>query len=184
MSRSPEPAAPRTERALADRFAHTGDERAFRELYRLHTPRLYRIARRLLGRDAGLDDVVQETWIRAARGLAGFRWESRLGTWLAGIVINLCRETLRERRHERPAELETQPDRQFSEGERIDLERAVDGLADGYREVLVLHDVYGYTHEQIGELLGVEVGTSKSQLFRARRAVRERLQGNGTGGGA
>jgi RNA polymerase sigma-70 factor (ECF subfamily) len=171
------PNAPAVERALAERFAGSRDERAFRELYRLHTPRIYRIASRLLGDPSGAEDVVQETWIRAAQGLPGFRWEARLSTWLAGIAINRCRETLRERRRGVSPGSETSLGRGPSEGEKIDLERAVNALPNGYREVLVLHDVHGYTHEQIAALLGIEVGTSKSQLSRARRTVRETLRG-------
>lgn len=166
-----------TERALAERFARSGDEQAFRELYRLHSPRLHRMARRLLGDAESADDVVQDTWIRAAQGLTAFRWESRLSTWLLGIAINRCRETLRQRRRQALPEAEESPAGRGLESERIDLERAVNALAAGYREVLVLHDVYGYTHEQIAALLEIEVGTSKSQLSRARRTVRERLQG-------
>jgi RNA polymerase sigma-70 factor (ECF subfamily) len=134
------------------------------------------MARRLVGDAESADDVVQDTWIRAALGLAAFRWESRLSTWLAGIAINRCREVLRQRRRDLLPESEESPAGRGLEGERIDLERAVNALAAGYREVLVLHDVYGYTHEQIAALLEIEVGTSKSQLSRARRTVRERLQ--------
>lgn len=171
------PALVSAERALVERFVLSRDERAFRDLYRLHTPRLHRMARRLMGDTGSADDVIQDTWIRAAEGLAAFRWESRLSTWLAGIAVNRCREILRQRRRDSRPQSEATPARGGLEGARIDLQRAVNELAEGYREVLVLHDVYGYTHEQIAAFLGIEVGTSKSQLSRARRAIRERLQG-------
>jgi RNA polymerase sigma-70 factor (ECF subfamily) len=167
------------ERSLAERFCRERDEEAFRALYRLHTPALYRLARRLLCDASAAEDAVQETWLRAAQALPGFRWESRLSTWLGGIAINACREARRERpaRAEVAPEPATRPPRE----ERLDLQRALAGVAEGYREVLVLHDVLGHTHEEIGGLLGIEIGTSKSQLSRARRAVRERLSGRPEG---
>lgn len=164
------------ERDLADRFCRAGDEAAFRALYQAHTPRLYRVARRLLGAgDAATEDVIQESWIAAARSLASFRWESSLATWLTGIVINRCRQSRRQR--ERTTPLESAFDHGAAEGGelRLDLERALMELPPGYREVLMLHDVEGFTHEEIGRILGIEAGTSKSQLSHARRTLKARL---------
>jgi RNA polymerase sigma-70 factor, ECF subfamily len=149
-------------------------------LYRAHTPSLFRLALRILGRSGqDSEEVVQNTWVRAVQGLGSFRWESSLRTWLAGIAVNACREIIRERTRERamtetaliaePAVPAPAP------GAKIDLERILAGLPDGYREILVLHDVEGYTHEEIARLLQIEPGTSKSQLSRARRALRARL---------
>jgi RNA polymerase sigma-70 factor (ECF subfamily) len=165
---------PADDRALAEAFLH-GDEPAFRELYRRHTPRVYALVRRLLGRrQQDADDAVQETWLRAARGLAGFRWDAAFGTWLVGIAVNVSREGRR-----RPAAdslaVDFAPAVPPPDGGGIDLERAVLTLPDGYRHVLVLHDVWGMTHEEVGRALGIDPGTSKSQLSRARRALRERL---------
>src|SRR5258705_6041567 len=121
------------------------------------------------------------TWVLAVQSLAGFRWESSLRTWLAGIALNTCREIRRRRARERGptgsgmnAAVGSVPGQ---DGATLDLERAVASLPDGYREVLVLHDVEGYTHEEIAALLGVDRGTSKSQLSRARRELRARLSG-------
>jgi RNA polymerase sigma-70 factor (ECF subfamily) len=178
MTRTPLPSA--DDRSLADAVAGTGDERAFRELYRRHTPALYQLVLRMLGGvSADAEDVVQETWIRAVRQLTKFRWESSLRTWLTAIGLNLARETLRKRARSRTEEIDEHPGiaaRPVRDAERIDLERAIERLPNGYRAVLVLHDVEGFTHEEISRQLQIAVGTSKSQLFDARRAVRSLLQ--------
>ncbi|NOT32706.1 MAG: sigma-70 family RNA polymerase sigma factor [Candidatus Eisenbacteria bacterium] len=171
--------SPADDRALAEALQVRGDERAFRELYRRHTPALYQLTLRVLGgSDADAQDVIQETWIRATTKLDGFRWESSLRTWLTGIALNLSREVLR-RRARRPTvewsevhEPAIAPPRL---GDRMDLERAIATLPPGSRTVLVLHDIEGFTHEEIANRLGVSIGTSKSQLFAARRALRVRL---------
>jgi RNA polymerase sigma-70 factor, ECF subfamily len=158
---------------LLDRLRR-GDESSFRELYRLHTPRLFAIALRLLSRRADAEDAVQETWLRAVRGLAGFRGESSFQTWLTGIGVRCALELLRKRGpadHGSPeASVESSPHL------ALDLGRAIAALPDGYRTVLLLHDVEGRTHEEIALLLDLEPGTSKSQLFHARRALRARLR--------
>ena len=178
MTRTPLSSA--DDRSLADAVAGTGDERAFRELYRRHAPALYQLVLRMLGGEtADAEDVVQETWIRAVRQLSKFRWESSLRTWLSAIGLNLAREILRKRGRARAEEFDERlglAARPVRDGERIDLERAIARLPNGYRTVLVLHDVEGYTHEEISRQLQIAVGTSKSQLFDARRAVRSLLQ--------
>lgn len=158
---------------LLDRLRR-GDEAAFRELYRLYTPRLFAVAMRLLSRRADAEDATQEAWLRAVRGLSGFRRESSFATWLTGIGIRCALEILRKRYPAvvDPQERSADPTPHLA----VDLERAIADLPDGYRTVLVLHDIEGCTHEEIGALLEIEPGTSKSQLFHARRAVRHRLQ--------
>jgi RNA polymerase sigma-70 factor (ECF subfamily) len=175
----PTPIAPGDDRMLAEAVLRRGDESAFRELYRRHTPALYQLALRMLaGSDADAQDVIQETWIRATTRLGGFRWESSFRTWLIGIGLNRVRELLR-RRGRRPMveldELNAPVARPTQDGDRVDLERAIAMLPDGSRAVLVLHDIEGFTHEEIGRRLGIATGTSKSQLFQARRALRARL---------
>lgn len=165
------------EREEVASFLARADEASFRLLYRRHTPLLYALALRLArGAPAEAEDVVQETWIRAIAGLHGFRRESSFSTWLCGIAIRCARELARRR----PENAGDQPDaftsRAASSEEQLDLERAVASLPSGYREILLLHDVHGYTHEEIASLLSIEPGTSKSQLSRARRAARQRLQ--------
>lgn len=178
------PLATADERALCQAVVEAGDERAFRELYRRHTPALHQLVLRMLGgSQPDAEDAVQETWIRAVRKLGGFRWESALRTWLCSIALNQAREILRRRGRapvsELPEGLEL-PARPARDGERIDLERAIARLPDGYRSVLVLHDIEGFTHEEIAAALGVSPGTAKSQLARGRRALREAVDAPST----
>jgi RNA polymerase sigma-70 factor (ECF subfamily) len=167
------------DRQLAAAVLDDGDEAAFRELYRRHTPRLLALVQRLLGRGTGeAEDVVQETWIRACEGLGRFRWESRFSTWLSGIGLNAARERQGKNGRTAATRLEALPDPSVpaSSGEdRLDLERSIRLLPDGYRVVLLLHDVEGMKHGEIARRLGISTGTSKSQLFNARRMLRSML---------
>lgn len=169
---------PVSDRRLVEDYMRRRDEAAFLTLYRRHTPAMLGLAARLsAGRLRDAEEIVQEAWARAAASLASFRWDSSLRTWLSGIVVNGWRESARARERDVPMEEEPQTGgAQGSPADRIDLERAVARLADGFRAVLVLHDVEGFTHEEIGRLLGVETGTSKSQLARARQALRRDLE--------
>ena len=170
--------APATDQALAEALLQRGDERAFRDLYARHTPRLFQLVLRVVGgAEHDAEDVVQETWIRATEKLGSFRWEAAFGTWLTGIGLNVARGLLRKRG--RWVEMDDAPEPWRpppNDGDRIDLERAIALLPAGYRTVLVLHDVEGYRHEEIGEMLGIAPGTSKSQLFNARRSLRQALE--------
>jgi RNA polymerase sigma-70 factor (ECF subfamily) len=153
------------------------DEVAFQSLYRRHAPALYAFALRLMGGNASeADDVMQDAWLRAVRSLGAFGWRSSLRTWLSTIVLNCCRERWRERVSDEPP-AEDIPALAGDLHLSVDLEAAVAALPPGYRAVLVLHDIEGYTHDEIGDRLGIEAGTSKSQLFHARRAVRAFLGG-------
>ena len=169
----------RSDRELVEAVVTQGDETAFRELYHRHTPRLYQLVLRLVGSEQDAEDVVQEAWIRATEAAANFRWESGFGTWLTGIAINRFKELLRKRNRwpmlalEHTDEPHARPD---PVGERVDLETALGQLPLGYRTVLVLHDMEGYRHEEIAAQLGIAPGTSKSQLFHARRYVRALLE--------
>ena len=170
-----------SDRELADLVIHQGDEDAFRALYRRYTPAVYQFVLRLVGgNEQEAEDVVQETWMRAARGLEGFRWQSALKSWLMGIALNRVRELARRKKRsfvEVEAGWEI-PAAASDPGERIDLNRALELLPPGFRTVLVLHDVEGFTHQEIGSRLGITDGTSKSQLHGARKAMR-RLLGAG-----
>jgi len=166
--------------ALVSRFLRRSDERAFDALYRRHTPRVFGLALRLVGGDEPeARDLVQDTWVRAIGGLKSFRWESRLSSWLCGICANSWRERVR-RFHpeitigELPQSTPPGPERALPE-EPIDVKRALVRLAPGFRAVLVLYSVYGYSHAEIADLLRISEGTSKSQLHRARRALRAAL---------
>ncbi len=167
-----------SDRALAEQVL-AGDELAFRQLYRRHSPRLFLFILRLMnGQEAEAEDVVQETWLKATERLTTFRWEASFGSWLTAIGLNVAREQLRRRGRRREDVVEgfDAPAPEIpARFELMDLERAIRDLPDGYRTVLVLHDVEGYRHEEIAGQLGISVGTSKSQLFHARRRVRTAL---------
>ncbi len=165
------------DRALVASVIDRGDERAFRALYQRHTPALYRTARRLGDNStAGADDLVHDTWLRAADRWSAFEWRSSLRTWLTGILVNVIREHRRTdlARREDPLEEETAAELPPID-ERLDLEAAIASLPPGFRAVLVLHDIEGHPHEDVARILGIAVGTSKSQLLRARRRLRHWL---------
>jgi RNA polymerase sigma factor (sigma-70 family) len=171
-----------TDRILAARLVRHRDEAAFRALYRTHTPRLYALLLRLLGgRTADAEDAVQETWIRVVAGVGRFRWEAALSTWILRIGVNVAHEVLRKT----GPIVATAPDPPASNDPdgalALDLERALTRLPPRERTVVVLHDVEGWTHEEIGRELGIAPGTSKSHLFAARRALRARLAPPGGG---
>jgi RNA polymerase sigma factor (sigma-70 family) len=168
----------RSDADLVERVVSGGDEAAFRELYRRHSPILFRLALRLLGAsDPDAADVLQEAWCRAFGTLRCFSGQSSLRTWLAGVVVNCSREHIRARARSRsvPSAGLASPTANPSRETEMDVRRALDALPDGFREVLVLHDVGGYTHDEIARILDIAPGTSKSQLSRGRRALRNEL---------
>jgi RNA polymerase sigma-70 factor (ECF subfamily) len=134
-------------------------------------------AMRLSANDVNVaEDLIQEMWIRAIQRIETFRWNSSLLTWLTGILVNLNRERFREKVHEKLSEeFSATLTHKDSGVEVIDLENAIASLPVGYREILILHDVEGYKHREIAEMLNIDEGTSKSQLFNARRAMRKYL---------
>lgn len=169
---------PPSDKMLVDRVIAKRDEEAFRTLYRRHTPYLFQLVSRLQARsEAEAEDIVQETWIRAGDAFVRFRWDSTLRTWLSSIALNLTRDWLR--RNGKREAVEFRPEARAvpptAIPERVDLERAIASLPDGYRAVLVLHDIEGFTHVEIGERLGIEPVSSRTQLCRARGALRSAL---------
>lgn len=171
-----------TDAGLVAQVLRDGDEGAFRTLYRRYTPGLLQFVLRLLVSDQReAEDVVQDTWIRAVERFASFRWEASFRTWLFGIGLNRVREVRRKAglsQGEASQEIHPvlPPPRLV---ERIDLEDAIRQLPEGYREVLLLHDVEGFTHEEIAGQIGITSGTSKSQLHFARQALQRLLTGQG-----
>ena len=138
--------------------------------------------RRIAGEDDLAHDYAQETWIRALRALPSFRGEARFSTWLHRIAVNTALQAVRKAKTTRMREVPL-PE-VVAVGPRVGdvlleqkLEQALDKLPEGMRKVLILHDVEGYTHEEIGTALGVTSGTSKSQLFKARAKMRRMLRG-------
>jgi RNA polymerase sigma-70 factor (ECF subfamily) len=169
------------------RLAQEGDAAAMRELYRRYSPRVFAVVRRLAADDALAEDWSQEAWVRAFRALPRFRGEARFSTWLHRIAVNsaLHGRRWRERRVSNEVPLPVAPE-QASHGSpdspvlRLSIQKALDRLPEGMRRVVVLHDVEGYTHEEIGAELGISPGTSKSQLFKARAKLRTMLRPGGT----
>lgn len=159
--------------------AARGEAWAVRDIYDRHADRVWAVVRRLAGDDATAEDWAQDAWVKVFHALPSFRGEARLSTWIHRIAVNVALDG-RRRLSVRPiGDAEPLPERGLGrEGgpsrvvDRIALERAIDRLPEGMREVLVLHDVEGYTHEEIGTSLGVSPGTSRSQLFKARAKLR------------
>lgn len=172
-----------SDRELVARVLDGQEESAFRLLYSRHTAALYGIAMRLTGESADAEDAVHDAWVRALDGLARFEWRSSLRTWLTSILLNRIRELDRDDRLVAIADDESiaAPERLElpRNVEPMDLEAAIRALPPGYRRVLVLHDVEGFTHEEIASLLDVTPGTSKSQLAHARQRLRRLLSADG-----
>ena len=165
--------------------ARNGDRHAFEKLYRSHCGRIYALCWRMCGGDASLaEDMVQEAFVRAWNKLDLFRGESKFGTWLHRLAVNvvLSDRRIRVKRVRREQELGEDVertlvgDRDVFAGLRKDLEAAISGLPERARTVLVLYDIEGYQHQEIAEMTGMAVGSSKAQLHRARKLVREILE--------
>jgi RNA polymerase sigma-70 factor (ECF subfamily) len=159
-----------------------GDPSAERALYDTHVDRVFRLVYRMAGDLDRAKDYTQETFIRAFDRLSEFRGEAALSSWLGAIAISITLNGLRKVR--RAMDREVVLDDSLTVGRTIPaadpdlkdrLAQAIDALPDGYRVVFVMHDVEGYTHEEIAGSLGVHPGTSKAQLFRARARLREAL---------
>jgi RNA polymerase sigma-70 factor (ECF subfamily) len=173
------PDAERTDAALIA-AAISGTEAAFRELFRRHTPHLLQFVSRVLGASAGdAEDVVQDTWLRAYPALVTFRSESAFSTWLCAVGLRAALDYMRRNKRHAAEHLfdDDAPHHAPRDEDRMDIESAIARLAPGYRMVLVLHDIEGFTHEEIGMQLGIAPGTSKAQLFKARRVMRALLTG-------
>lgn len=159
-----------------------GDPSAERALYDAHVSRVFRLVYRMAGDLDRAQDYVQETFIRAFQRLGEFRGESALSTWLCSIAISITLNGIRKTRRigEREVTLDQLPPVSTTRKEaepdlKARLSQAIDDLPEGYRTVFLMHEVEGYTHEEIGDVLGVQPGTSKAQLFRARAKLREAL---------
>jgi RNA polymerase sigma-70 factor (ECF subfamily) len=161
--------------------AVAGDRMAFQRLYHLHVDRIYGALYRLAGYDhARAEDLTQDAFVRAWQKLAGFRHESAFGTWLYRLAINVALMDLRARGSDPVTTMDEEHlpehgETPFCAAEREELERAIGRLPPRARAVLVLHDIEGWRHEEIGTELGMAVGTSKAQLHRARQLLRNLL---------
>jgi RNA polymerase sigma-70 factor (ECF subfamily) len=168
------------------RRAQEGDVSAFETLYRDNVSRVFALCCRLAGDAALAEELAQDVFVRAWQRLGTFRGESAFSSWLHPLTVNVALSERRSRRR-RTAHVtatddltpfEKAPERPPAGPEAgVDLERALATLPPGARAVFVLHDVEGYKHDEIAELTGVAAGTSKAQLHRARRLLREALAG-------
>lgn len=166
--------------AVEATLAASGDAHAFERLYRAHVGRVHSLVRRMLN-DEDADEVTQDVFVRAWQKLATYRGEAAFGTWLHRLAVNVIlgrRQMLGQRRDRflpDDTALATVSAGRGAPELSLDFETALGRLPDGARQVFVLHDVEGYRHEEIANLLGLAVGTSKSQLHRARMALRRHL---------
>jgi RNA polymerase sigma-70 factor (ECF subfamily) len=155
--------------------AASGDRHAFERLYRAHVDRVYAIGTRMLA-----EEVTQDVFVRVWQKLPGFRGESAFSTWLHRVAVNVVLSRRKQAgilgaRTTDDDALDATPSRAVFVSERLDLDDAIAGLPAGARRVFVLHDVEGFTHEEIGEQLGITSGGSKAQLHRARMLLRAAL---------
>jgi RNA polymerase sigma-70 factor (ECF subfamily) len=161
-------------------LAVAGQHDAFQRLYRANVNRVYSLAFRMAGEESA-EDLTQEVFIRAWEKLGTYRGDALFSTWLHRLAVNLIlsrRETIQRRRQrfvQGSERLNGMAGRQETPGAGLDLERALTHLPEGAKQVFVLFDVEGYSHEEISELLDISQGTSKSQLHRARMMLRKHL---------
>jgi RNA polymerase sigma-70 factor, ECF subfamily len=188
--RSTEPVA--WTEAEAIRRAQAGDSAAFDFLYQLHSRRVYALCLRMVNNPADAEDLAQEAFLQLFRKIATFRGESAFSTWLHRMTVNVVLMRLRkkslptdsleetldpEAENSSPKRDVGAPDLRLSGAvDRVNLERSIELLPPGYRTVFVLHDVQGYEHNEIADIMGCSVGNSKSQLHKARTRLRELLQ--------
>ncbi len=170
---------PDSDERVDARRAAAGDVAAFERLYRRHVSRIHTLVRRMIGPDLA-DEVTQDVFVRAWEKLGTFRGEAAFGTWLHRVAVNLVlarRKKLgirRERHHpDGEAVMQRSSGRRPRPDLSVEFEAGLARLPDGAREVFVLHDVEGYKHREIAEMMGVTTGTTKAQLHRARMLLRE-----------
>lgn len=183
MIRTSNPVAdPATLDSIDVELAAAGDLQAFERLYRRNAARIHSLARRMLGH-ADADEVTQDIFVRAWEKLGTFRGDAAFSTWLYRLGINVIlavrasRARLRERYVEADEVVQAMPTRPVRTDLRLDVEAAIQQLPGGAREVFTLYDIEGYKHEEIAGMLGISIGTSKSQLHRARMLLRGHLEG-------
>lgn len=185
-----EPSADLTE-ADAIHLAQNGDAQAFEFLYRMHSRRVYALCLRMTGNSVEAQDLTQDAFLQLFRKIQSFRGESSFSTWLHRLTVNVVLMRFRKKRCPEVSLDETfsadeegaaprieigEPDlRVRGTIDRLLIQRAIDRLPDGYKLMFLLHDVQGYGHEEIAEILGCSIGNSKSQLHKARMRMRELL---------
>jgi RNA polymerase sigma-70 factor (ECF subfamily) len=163
--------------------ARTGDTEAFEVLYRRHVGRVYAVCFRIVANHSRAEELTQQVFIRAWEMLETFRGESAFSSWLYRVAVNVVLVDIRsEKRRKARIVVHESLDRcehiqqRFSPETAMDIEEAISELPTQARMIFILHDVEGYQHEEIAEMMGLAVGTTKSQLHRARKLLKERLQ--------
>lgn len=161
--------------------AAKGDRAAFERLYRAHTQRVFSVCMRMVTDSNKAEELTQDVFVRVWQKLPTFRGDSQVSTWLHRVTVNVVLthqksdNAGKNRAVSDDEAIELTPGRGAFVGERLDLDAAIAGLPRGARQVFVLHDVEGFTHEEIGEQLGISPGGSKAQLHRARMLLRQAL---------
>ena len=178
--------------------AQAGDHRAFAEIYSLHKRRIYSLCLRMLGNAAEAEDLTQEAFLQLHRKIGTFRGESAFSTWLHRLAINVVLMRLRKKGLQlisldeaMEPTTEERPGRSFGTDDlsltgaidRLALQRAIDDLPAGYRLIFMLHDIEGYEHNEIADMLRCSIGNSKSQLHKARLKLRDALRVHSRGEG-
>ena len=166
--------------ALVER-AQRADSAAFEALYRMHVDKIYGLCLRMTGNVAEAEDCVQDAFIQAWTKLDKFRGDSAFGTWLHRVAVNTVLGRMRKSKRENDriqavSDVAPAPASIGDSGNIEDLEKAMNQLPRGARHVFVLHAVYGYSHNETGDMLGIAAGTSKAQLHRAKRLLVQQLK--------
>ena len=182
--------SPRSNRDLVAR-AQTGDENAFEALFLQHKQRVYSLCLRMIGNPADAEELTQEAFLQVFRKIDTFRGEAAFSTWLHRLTVNVVLMRLRKKKVTQISLEESVGGDEFDEQkkefgapdltlkgsiDRLNLERAIAQLPPGYRQAFVLHDVQGYEHHEIAEMLGSSIGNSKSQLHKGRARLRKLLR--------
>jgi RNA polymerase sigma-70 factor, ECF subfamily len=187
----PRPESPAALGTIVER-AQRGDEKAFEELYHAHKQRVFSLCWRVAGERTQAEDLVQEVFLQLHRRIKTFRGESQFSTWLHRLALNVVLMDMRKKSlltsslEQTAAENreEGRPEKQYGSQDhrlqfslsRLSLERAIRELPPGYRLVFILHDVQGYEHQEVADMMGCTLGNSKSQLHKARLRLRALLK--------
>jgi RNA polymerase sigma-70 factor (ECF subfamily) len=160
------------------RRAQAGEVDAFEAMYRAHATAVLALCRRMVRDDADARDLVQDVFVRAWERLTSFRGQSAFATWLHRLAVNVVLERLRSSRRDAGRHVADDDEAVFGSHSaagdletRMDLETALASLPQGARTVFVLHDMEGYSHDEIAQMTGIAAGTARAQLWRARRAL-------------
>jgi RNA polymerase sigma-70 factor (ECF subfamily) len=159
------------------RRACRGDTGAFEDLYRQHVGRVYGLCLRMTGQPESAEDLAQDTFVSAWRSLPGYEGRSSFSTWLHRIARRRSPQGRNEisMTDDSGEQMDFEAEGRMDEATPIDIERAIASLPPGARDIVVLHGIYGYSHEEAAEMLGVAVGTCKAQLHRARHLMRAQM---------